>query len=105
MAVIDRHYDEGYVRELLVRLARVPTDVPLGAFEIDPTDPKIRHFVHDVVVPEIDRIGFWDPSRSTSSTTWCSESARARRRRPYCSWPTPWRSTGTTRRRSSRAAS
>jgi acetylornithine deacetylase/succinyl-diaminopimelate desuccinylase-like protein len=57
MAVIDRHYDEGYVRELLVRLARVPTDVPLGAFEIDPTDPKIRHFVHDVVVPEIDRIG------------------------------------------------
>ena len=35
MAVIDRHYDEGYVRELLVRLARVPTDVPLGAFEID----------------------------------------------------------------------
>jgi acetylornithine deacetylase/succinyl-diaminopimelate desuccinylase-like protein len=57
MAVIDRHYDEAYVRDLLVRLARVPTDVPLGAFEIDPTDPKIRHFVHDVARPEIERLG------------------------------------------------
>ena len=58
MAVIDEHYDESYVRDLLLRLARVPTDVPLGAFEIDPTDPKIQHFVHDVVRPEIERLGF-----------------------------------------------
>jgi succinyl-diaminopimelate desuccinylase len=57
MALIERHYDDGYVRNLLVRLAGAPTDVPLGEFEIEPTDPKIRHFVHDVVRPEIERLG------------------------------------------------
>ena len=56
-AVIERHYDEPYVRDLLVRFAGAPTDVPLGQFEIDPTDPKIRHFAHGIVKPEIERLG------------------------------------------------
>jgi hypothetical protein len=56
-AVIERHYDEPYVRDLLVRLASAPTDVHLGQFDIDPTDPKIRHFVHGIVKPEIERLG------------------------------------------------
>jgi acetylornithine deacetylase/succinyl-diaminopimelate desuccinylase-like protein len=55
--MINRRYDDAYVRDVLVRLASAPTDVPLGRFEIDPTDPKITHFVHDVVRPELDRLG------------------------------------------------
>jgi acetylornithine deacetylase/succinyl-diaminopimelate desuccinylase-like protein len=57
MALIERHYDEAYVQRLLVRLASVPTDVPLGQYEIDPTDPKIAHFAHRVVKPEIEQLG------------------------------------------------
>lgn len=55
--IIDRRYDDRYVRDVLVRLASAPTDVPLGQFEIDPTDPKIHHFVHDIVKPELERLG------------------------------------------------
>jgi succinyl-diaminopimelate desuccinylase len=57
MVLVEQHYDEGYVRDLLVKLASVPTDVPLGSFEIEPTDPKIRRFVHEVVKPEIEQLG------------------------------------------------
>ena len=57
MAVIEHHYDEGYVQSLLVKLASVPTDVPLGQYEIDPADPKIGHFVQRVVRPEIEQLG------------------------------------------------
>jgi len=55
--VINRRYDEAYVRDVLVRLAGAPTDVPTGKFEIEPTDPKITHFVHNVVRPELERLG------------------------------------------------
>ena len=57
MPLIEQHYDEGYVRDLLVKLASVRTDVPLGSFEIEPTDPKIRCFVHEVMKPEIEQLG------------------------------------------------
>lgn len=57
MAVIEQHYDESYVQRLLVKLASAPTDVPLGQYEIEPTDPKIEHFVHRVVKPEIEELG------------------------------------------------
>jgi acetylornithine deacetylase/succinyl-diaminopimelate desuccinylase-like protein len=55
---IDRYLDRDYVIQNLVTLARTPTDVPLGENEIEPTDPKLRHYVHGVVAPKITELGF-----------------------------------------------
>jgi acetylornithine deacetylase/succinyl-diaminopimelate desuccinylase-like protein len=52
-------------RDFLVRtlsdLSRVPTDVPLG-FEtlIEPDDPKLVHYVQDVVRPRLVDLGYYD---------------------------------------------
>jgi acetylornithine deacetylase/succinyl-diaminopimelate desuccinylase-like protein len=51
---VDRWYDEQFVVETL--LARAPADVPLGQNEIDPTDPRLRHYVRDVVHPIVERL-------------------------------------------------
>jgi acetylornithine deacetylase/succinyl-diaminopimelate desuccinylase-like protein len=55
---IDRYLDPDYVIENLVMLARTPTDVPLGQNEIEPTDPKLTHYVRNVVAPKITALGF-----------------------------------------------
>ena len=54
---IERRYDERYVLDTLVELARTPADVPLGLNEIEPTDPRIAHYVRDVVRPMVERLG------------------------------------------------
>ena len=60
-AVIDEHFDRGYLVETLSDLAKVPTDVPLG-FQtlIEPDDPKLVHYVQDVLRPELVRLGVYD---------------------------------------------
>jgi acetylornithine deacetylase/succinyl-diaminopimelate desuccinylase-like protein len=59
--LIEANLDEAYLVETLSRLARTPTDVPLG-FQtlIDPDDPKLVHYVQDVLRPELVRLGIYD---------------------------------------------
>lgn len=59
--IFERHFDRSYLVQTLSRLARVPTDVPLG-FEtlIEPDHPKLVHYVQDVLRPELVRIGARD---------------------------------------------
>jgi acetylornithine deacetylase/succinyl-diaminopimelate desuccinylase-like protein len=53
--------DERYLVGTLSRLARVPTDVPLGFNTLmEPDDPKLVHYVQDVVRPELAAIGVYD---------------------------------------------
>lgn len=53
--------DERYLVDVLSRLARVPTDVPLGFNTLmEPDDPKLVHYVQDVVRPELAAIGVYD---------------------------------------------
>ena len=53
--------DERYLVDALSRLARVPTDVPLGFDTLmEPDDPKLVHYVQDVVRPELAAIGVYD---------------------------------------------
>jgi acetylornithine deacetylase/succinyl-diaminopimelate desuccinylase-like protein len=61
LVLIDRHLDRAYLVETLSRLARVPTNVPLG-FEtlMEPDDPKLVHYVQDVMRPELVRLGIYD---------------------------------------------
>ncbi|HEV2281463.1 MAG TPA: peptidase dimerization domain-containing protein [bacterium] len=55
------HVDERYLVDTLSRLARVPTDVPLGFNTLmEPDDPKLVHYVQDVVRPELAAIGVYD---------------------------------------------
>jgi acetylornithine deacetylase/succinyl-diaminopimelate desuccinylase-like protein len=50
--------NRAYVVETLSRLAKVPTDVPLGFNTLIESDhPKLVHYVQDVVRPELVRIG------------------------------------------------
>ncbi|HET7263628.1 MAG TPA: M20/M25/M40 family metallo-hydrolase [bacterium] len=53
--------DERYLVDVLSRLARVPTDVPLGFDTLmEPDDPKLVHYVQNVVRPELAAIGVYD---------------------------------------------
>ena len=55
LARIEQRYDERYVVDTLVEaLARTPADVPLGLNEIEPTDPRLAHYVRDVVRPMVE---------------------------------------------------
>src|SRR5215207_8358224 len=59
--LIEQHLDRAYLVETLSRLARVPTDVPLGFQTLmEPDDPKLVHYVQEVVRPELVRIGVYD---------------------------------------------
>jgi acetylornithine deacetylase/succinyl-diaminopimelate desuccinylase-like protein len=50
--------DERYLVETLVRLLRIPTEVSLGANTLmEPDDPKLVHYVQEVIRPELRRIG------------------------------------------------
>lgn len=60
-AFIEQHLDRAYLVETLSRLARVPTDVPLGWETLmEPDDPKLVHYVQEVMRPELVRLGFYD---------------------------------------------
>src|SRR5688572_23240352 len=57
-ALVEQHLDAAYCTEVLVRLLRTPTDVPLGQTELAPEDPKLAQYVREVVRPELERCGF-----------------------------------------------
>ncbi len=60
-ALIERHLDRAYLVETLSRLARIPTQVPLGFDTLmEPDDPKLVHYVQDVLRPELVRLGCYD---------------------------------------------
>src|SRR5919199_523340 len=60
-AVVEEYLDRAYLVETLSRLAKVPTDVPLGFQTLmEPDDPKLVHYVQDVVRPELVKLGLYD---------------------------------------------
>ncbi|MBI4278572.1 MAG: M20/M25/M40 family metallo-hydrolase [Armatimonadetes bacterium] len=56
LAIAERRYDHGYVVDTLVTLARTPSDVPQGQNEIEPSDPKLTHYVRSVIRPMVERL-------------------------------------------------
>ena len=55
---IVRDLDTAYLVEVASRLARVPTDVPAGYQTLmEPDDPKLVHYVQEVVRPELRSLG------------------------------------------------
>lgn len=53
--------DRAYLVETLSRLARVPTNVEPGWQTLmEPDDPKLVHYVQDVIRPELVRLGLYD---------------------------------------------
>jgi len=53
--------DESYLVNTLVRLMKIPTDVPLGPQTlIDPDHPKLVAYVQDVIRPELQNIGVYE---------------------------------------------
>ncbi len=59
--IFQQYFERSYLIEKLSQLARVPTDVPLG-FEtlMEPDDPKLVHYVQEVMRPELVRLGAGD---------------------------------------------
>lgn len=59
--IVENHLDQRYLVETLSDLARVPTEVPPG-FDtfVEPDDPKLVHYVQDVMRPELVRVGMYD---------------------------------------------
>src|SRR2546426_9070125 len=52
--------DHRYLVDTLVRLLKVPTEVPLGPNTLmEPDDPKLVHYVQEIVRPELQRIGVY----------------------------------------------
>jgi acetylornithine deacetylase/succinyl-diaminopimelate desuccinylase-like protein len=53
--------DEDYLVNTLSKLARVPTG-PEPGFDtlMDPSDPKLVHYVRNVIRPEVTRLGYYD---------------------------------------------
>lgn len=59
-AIADR-LDERYLVDTLVELAKVPTAVPLGPETfMEPDDPKLVHYVQQVLRPKIQDLGAYD---------------------------------------------
>ena len=53
--------DERYLVNTLVRLTKIPTDVPLGPETlIEPDHPKLVHYVQDVIRSELQEIGVYE---------------------------------------------
>lgn len=60
-ALLDAHLDAYYLVDRLSALAKVPTDVPLGFHTLmEPDEPKLVHYVQDVLRPELTSLGCWD---------------------------------------------
>lgn len=58
---VDVGLDRAYLIESLSQLARVPTNVPPGFQTLmEPDDPKLVHYVQDVLRPELVRLGAYD---------------------------------------------
>lgn len=53
--------DQQYLTDILTKLAKVPTQVPLGPNTfIEPDDPKLVHYVQQVLRPELQSLGALD---------------------------------------------
>src|SRR6059036_1677269 len=60
-SVVATNVDINYMVSTLSSLAKVPTDVPLGFDTLmEPDDPKLVHYVQNVVRPELTRLGLYD---------------------------------------------
>jgi acetylornithine deacetylase/succinyl-diaminopimelate desuccinylase-like protein len=58
---IECHLNRAYLVETLSRLARVPTEISPGYNTfMEPDDPKLVHYVQDVLRPELVRAGAYD---------------------------------------------
>lgn len=59
--VLQQYLDEQYVVNTLVELLKVPTNVPMGTDTLmDPDDPKLVHYVQEVVRPKLQTVGVSD---------------------------------------------
>jgi len=55
------HIDREFLVRTLSDLSRVPTDVPLGFQTLmEPDDPKLVHYVQDVLRPRLVELGYYD---------------------------------------------
>lgn len=76
------HFDQTYLVDTVGRLAQVPTFVPMG-YEtfMEPDDPKLVHYVQQVIRPELVKIGCYDlldaPRNNLVVRTGSGESGRA----------------------------
>jgi len=53
--------DRKYLIDTLGKLIKIPTQVPLGPNTLmEPDDPKLIHYVQEVIRPELQRIGAYD---------------------------------------------
>jgi acetylornithine deacetylase/succinyl-diaminopimelate desuccinylase-like protein len=56
-----QHLDERYLIDTLSALAKIPTEVPLGPETLmEPDDPKLVHYVQQVLRPQIQGLGAYD---------------------------------------------
>lgn len=54
------HFDRDYLVQTMSQLAQVPTHVPLGYETLmAPDDPKLVHYVQNVLRPELVRLGYY----------------------------------------------
>ena len=54
----EKYLDKKYLVETLVKLLKVDCTVPLGTETLmEPDDPKLVHYVQDVIRPELRKIG------------------------------------------------
>ncbi|MGB7054585.1 MAG: M20/M25/M40 family metallo-hydrolase [bacterium] len=57
---LDRYLNRDFLLDSLVTLLKVPTHVPLGDTLIEPDDPKLVHYVQEVIQPLIERLRYQD---------------------------------------------
>jgi acetylornithine deacetylase/succinyl-diaminopimelate desuccinylase-like protein len=58
---LEERLDQEYLVDTLSRLMAVPTEVPLGTNTLmEPDDPKLVHYVQEVVRPELRHLGAYD---------------------------------------------
>lgn len=57
---LDRNLNRDFLLDSLVTLLKVPTHVPLGTTFIEPDDPKLVHYVQEVIHPLLERLRYQD---------------------------------------------
>jgi hypothetical protein len=53
---LDRFLDRSFIASTLTTLLKTPTDVPLGETTIEPDDPKLVHYVREVISPILEQL-------------------------------------------------
>jgi acetylornithine deacetylase/succinyl-diaminopimelate desuccinylase-like protein len=57
---LDRFLDRSFIASTLTTLLKTPTDVPLGETTIEPDDPKLVHYVREVISPILEQLSYND---------------------------------------------